>query len=186
MVDLAEVAGVTPQTASAHLASLKDGGLLRQRKQGRHRHYALASDEVANLLEVLMGLAAGGGHLRRAPGPKDSDLRCARSCFNHLAGQAGTVLYRSSRKRGLIDGPEGSPALTAAGDAEMRDPGLDLDALRRDCLDRSERTTHLAGSLGCALLTRPEEMGWVRRSGSSRAVSFTPPSKTAFARLLRG
>ena len=57
--ELAEEAGVTIQTASSHLSKLDEGGLLRPRKQGRHKYFALASDEVAHVLEGLMGLAAG-------------------------------------------------------------------------------------------------------------------------------
>jgi DNA-binding transcriptional ArsR family regulator len=34
---LASEAGITLPTASSHLAKLSDGGLLRQRKQGRHK-----------------------------------------------------------------------------------------------------------------------------------------------------
>ncbi|HEY2357961.1 MAG TPA: winged helix-turn-helix domain-containing protein, partial [Phenylobacterium sp.] len=37
--ELAREAGVTAQTASSHLARLEAGGLLIQRKQGRHRYY---------------------------------------------------------------------------------------------------------------------------------------------------
>lgn len=39
--ELAREAGVTAQTASAHLAKLEQGGLLALRKQGRHKYFAL-------------------------------------------------------------------------------------------------------------------------------------------------
>jgi hypothetical protein len=54
----AGAAGVTLQTASAHLAKLEAGGLLAQRKQGRHRYFALADDQAGRLLESIMGFAA--------------------------------------------------------------------------------------------------------------------------------
>jgi DNA-binding transcriptional ArsR family regulator len=45
--ELADEAGVSPQTASSHLAKLMDAGLTRMEKQGRHRYYRLASPDVA-------------------------------------------------------------------------------------------------------------------------------------------
>ncbi|MBP6678631.1 MAG: winged helix-turn-helix transcriptional regulator, partial [Paracoccus sp.] len=48
--ELAHEAGITAQTASTHLARLAEGGLIRRRKQGRHRYAELASAEVAALL----------------------------------------------------------------------------------------------------------------------------------------
>ncbi|MEL7152530.1 MAG: winged helix-turn-helix domain-containing protein, partial [Pseudomonadota bacterium] len=59
--ELAREAGVTPQTASTHLTKLEQGGLLTLQRQGRHRYFSLATDDVAHVLEALMG--AGG--LRR-------------------------------------------------------------------------------------------------------------------------
>ncbi|HCL64606.1 MAG TPA: transcriptional regulator, partial [Rhizobium sp.] len=37
--ELAGAAGIGLPTASSHLAKLEDGGLLAQRKQGRHRYF---------------------------------------------------------------------------------------------------------------------------------------------------
>ena len=48
--ELAEEAGVTIQTASSHLSKLGEGGLLRPRKQGRHKYFALADEEVGRAL----------------------------------------------------------------------------------------------------------------------------------------
>ena len=87
--ELAGAAGITLSTASSHLAKLEAGGLVGQRKQGRHRYFTLADDEVGLLLEGLMGFAAHRGYLRARPGPKDPALRKARVCYNHLAGDFG-------------------------------------------------------------------------------------------------
>ena len=51
--ELSQEAGVTLQTASSHLKQLAEGGLLDLRKQGRHRYFSLASDDVAQVLENL-------------------------------------------------------------------------------------------------------------------------------------
>ena len=59
--ELSFEAGVTFQTASSHLAKLLDAGLLRLRKQGRYKYFSLSNDQVAHVLEGLMGLAANAG-----------------------------------------------------------------------------------------------------------------------------
>ena len=48
--ELAAVAGVTPQTASGHLARLAQARLLLPERQGRHRYYRIADAAVARLL----------------------------------------------------------------------------------------------------------------------------------------
>ena len=47
--ELAGVAGVTPQTASGHLARLAGGRLLDVVKQGRHRYYRIATPQVGQM-----------------------------------------------------------------------------------------------------------------------------------------
>jgi|SRR6185312_4005888 len=187
--ELAAEAGVTVQTASAHLSKLDAGGLLRPRKQGRHKYFSLASDDVASVLEGLMGLAAGSGHLRSRTGPKDPALRKARVCYNHLAGDMGIQLFDSLVGRRLLKTDGNAIGLSDQGRAFVLDFGIEIDRLAaqrmplcRECLDWSERRSHLAGSLGRAFLTRIEEKGWARRKRGTRIVQFTPLGERAFAR----
>lgn len=187
--ELAAEAGVTLQTASAHLAKLETGGLLQMRRQGRHKYARLASDQVAETLEALMGLAAGSGHLRSRTGPRDQALREARVCYDHLAGDMGIVLYDRLLAQGwLRDHPE-FPAVTDRGADHLTTFGLDIPALQssrrpicRACLDWSERRSHLAGGLGQALLDMMLARGWARRLPDSRVIQFSPTGKTAFHR----
>ena len=179
--ELASEAGITLQTASSHLGKLRDGGMLVMRRQGRHRYFALASSDVASALETLMGLAARSGHLRTRTGPADSALRTARVCYNHLAGDLGVQMFESLRNRQLLQfSPEGL-GISQQGARFIHALGIDLatlnrsrGALCRECLDWSERRSHLAGSLGRALFSRIETLGWARRDATSRAVLFTP------------
>lgn len=186
--ELSRVAGITSQTASSHLGKLVDGGLLQALKQGRHKYFSLASDDVAQVLEALMGVAATSGHYRTRTGPRDAALRKARVCYNHLAGDMGTRLYDGLIAGGYITHDTGEPSLTTRGNALMADFGIDLAALSRkraplcrDCLDWSERRSHLAGSVGRALLTRMEELGWLTRSPGSRVLLFSTAGEAAFA-----
>src|SRR5271156_5772870 len=59
--ELAGEAGVTPQTASSHLAKLETAGLISAARQGRHRYFRLADDDVARMLESIMNVAARTG-----------------------------------------------------------------------------------------------------------------------------
>lgn len=185
--ELSQEAGITLQTASSHLAKLDEGGLLMPRKQGRHKYFSLANDEVAHVLEALMGLAAGSGHLRTRIGPRDEELRKARVCYNHLAGHMGIQMYDSFLRRGFLDMSADGLTLTKTGASFVRDFGIDLDALTakksplcRECLDWSERRSHLAGSLGRALLTQMENLGWAKRIPENRIVRFTKAGQAEF------
>ncbi len=187
--ELAREAGVTPQTASSHLARLQDGGLVTLRRQGRHSYFALSGQDVAGLLEQLMGLAVRTGHSRVRPGPREPALRRARVCYDHLAGELGVALLDALVARGAIADLDGSLVLTEAGAALVSDFGVVLPASRRPvckaCLDWSERRSHLAGTLGAALLTRIYELGWARRMEGARVVAFSAPGLAAFSRAFQ-
>jgi DNA-binding transcriptional ArsR family regulator len=189
--ELAREAGITPQTASSHLGKLADGALITPRKQGRCVYYALASAEVAELLEVMTGLAAGAGHLRTRPGPRDEAMRRARVCYDHLAGERAVAMLESFVARGLIEDRAGSLVLSGEGEAFMADFGVataDLARGRRPlcraCLDWSERRNHLAGALGKALLDHVFARGWARRVPGARVVVFSAPGLAAFEAAL--
>lgn len=188
--ELAREAGVTIQTASSHLSKLDDGGLLRPRKQGRHKYFSLAGDEVAHVLEGLMGLAAGSGHLRNRTGPKDAELRHARVCYNHLAGDMGTQMFDSMIAKGHLVLNGDNLSLTASGETLAESLEIDVIGLRtaraplcRECLDWSERRSHLAGSLGRAFLRRFEELSWAKRDQITRVISFSRDGAQKFERL---
>ena len=189
--ELAQEAGVTVQTASSHLQKLVQGDLLLVRKQGRHKYFTLANDDVAHVLEGIMGLAAGAGHLRIRTGPKDMALRHARVCYSHLAGHMGIRLYDSLTASGYILLSGEKLELTDEGIKFVQAFGIDIDALHtkpvplcRQCLDWSERRSHLAGSLGRAFLSKFEALGWAKRAQKTRIVKFSPTGEAQFEALL--
>jgi DNA-binding transcriptional ArsR family regulator len=188
--ELASEAGVTPQTASSHLAKLIEGRLVQVQAQGRHRYHSLASPSVASALEALMGLAAGTGALRTRPGPRDLALRQARVCYSHLAGEAGTLLHDSLTARGFLAATPDGLTLTDTGAQFVAGLGIALPPGRpplcRTCLDWSERRSHLGGRLGRVLLDHMLTAGWLRRVADSRALVFTPVGRTHFAAAFPG
>lgn len=184
--ELAREAGVAPQTASGHLSRLEKGGIVTVRRQGRHAYFALSGEDVAAVLEALMGLAARTGHARARAGPKEPALRRARVCYDHLAGDMGVAMLDSLITAGRIAG-EDDLVLTTAGQAFLAGMGIDPGALAggrrplcRRCLDWSVRRSHLAGSVGAALLARIYALGWAKRVEGSRIVAFTPSGLKAF------
>ena len=185
--ELAGEAGVTLQTASAHLGKLEAAEMIHCRKSGRHKYFTLGGDDVGHALEALMGLAAGAGHLRTRTGPKDAALREARVCYNHLAGEKGIALFQGMLSRGFVSETDEDVILTDTGAKFLISFGVDLKALKRNktplcrpCLDWSARRTHLAGSVGRALLTQMQEMGWASRIEGTRVVKFTSKGEAAF------
>jgi hypothetical protein len=187
--ELGTATGLTKASASEHAARLVDAGLLKAERQGRHKYLTLASPEVALLIEAMMALA--GQTPTRMPqlGPRDPALREARLCYNHLAGSLGVQLYQSLSARGFLAHTQGGLDLTGPGRSFCHHFGLaeaDLAPARtplcRDCLDWSERQSHLGGRLGRLLLQRMEGQGWLRRRPESRALMVTPEGRRAFAK----
>jgi len=187
--ELAAEGNITAQTASSHLGKLEAGGLVRKSKQGRHRYFSLADDDVGALLENMMGLAAQKGHLRVRTGPKDPALRRARVCYNHLAGELGVQMFDSLKQRGFVVEDNDQLELTQAGQKFTSGLGIDISALKstrrplcKSCLDWSARRSHLAGSLGTALLEHFYKAGWAKRLEGTRIVDFSNTGKAAFAK----
>src|SRR5256885_12940954 len=58
--ELARAAGITPQTASDHLARLTAAGLLSRHCQGRHHYHRLASPAVPHIFASIMAASAAG------------------------------------------------------------------------------------------------------------------------------
>jgi DNA-binding transcriptional ArsR family regulator len=175
--ELAEVAGVSASTASAHLQRLTGSGLVAVEQHGRHRYHRLADARVAELIETMAQLAPAQGIRSLREANRSTAERAARSCYDHLAGAVGVAVADALIERGALNRDD----LTLRDGAAFAALGVDLDAvgrrrqpLTRFCIDWSERRPHLAGALGAALLTAFLDAGWLARRRSGRAVVVTP------------
>ena len=186
--ELALHGDVAASTASAHLAKLTAGKIVRVVRQGRHRYFEIFDHEIASMLEGLMGIAARdlGTSVRRFPSPA---LAAARTCYDHLAGAAGVWMADRLRDGGLLAAGD-SFEITPAGERFFAGWSIDVDALKRSsrplcraCLDWSERRFHLGGALGAAILQRLFALRWARRELDSRAVVFSASGERAFRAL---
>jgi DNA-binding transcriptional ArsR family regulator len=193
--ELASIANVAPQTASGHLARLIDGGLLSVERQGRHRYYRLSSSEVADAIEALLVLTARPRSAEStAPTHKVTagSLAHARTCYAHLAGWLGVHIAQELEHRALLK-PSGPKiyTVTPSGRAWFQSLGMEVpqdlapNKLARRCLDWTERRHHLAGTLGCAMYRRFQELRWVVPIRGTRAVRVTLEGKSRLWELLR-
>ena len=100
--ELAAIAGVKPPTASAHLAQLVDGGLVVDRRLGRHRYFALAGPDVADAVEALQRIAPRRPVSSYRQSATAERLAEARSCYDHLAGRLALRLADALVAEGAI------------------------------------------------------------------------------------
>lgn len=167
---LALDAGVTPQTATAHLKKLVAANILLWQGSGREKYFRIAGREVAQAVEALSEL--GGGPLTAAA----REIRFARCCYDHLAGQLGVCV---------------TERLMQPGNAILASVGIDLAGLEssrrplfRCCADWTERRPHVAGALGAALLRHYKEKRWLIPVAESRKLLVTPLGREMFVRAL--
>ena len=198
--ELANLAGVSPATASEHLTRLRGGGLVTVVRQGRHRYYRLAGHRVAAAIEALSHLSqpAPVRGLRRSR--QAAALAQARTCYDHLAGRAGVALLDALLAGGVLVGngatgaalqAHAGPAgldVTAAGEATLDAFGVNVPNVRTSrrrfagaCLDWTERRPHLNGALGAAITARLLELRWIERGAHGRAVRVTPAGREGLA-----
>ncbi|BAB51221.1 ArsR/SmtB family transcription factor [Mesorhizobium japonicum] len=186
--ELALEAGVSLPTASSHLSKLMEGGLLTLASQGRHRYYGLAGPQVAGMIEAITGVAEAVGPKRVRPGPRDGAMRIARVCYDHLAGEQAVAMLDRLVEKDILLRDDREIRLGPSASSHFAAMGIDVDAkprrpVCRACLDWSVRRSHLAGTLGAAILDKILLEKWARREKDSRAVIFSPPGKQAFEKV---
>ncbi|WP_413706238.1 ArsR/SmtB family transcription factor [Ralstonia sp. Ralssp110] len=180
--ELAYGAGVEPATASAHLRRLEADALITSLSSGRYKYFGLRSPAVAEMIESLLVVAPEKpADPRRSTVPEN--LRAARLCYDHLAGQLGTEVSEKLLSRGWLtqlDDTHGAYEVTPEGEQALAAIGVDVNTLRHGrrrfaygCMDWSERRPHLAGALGAAVAERCIALGWLARQKHLRALSVT-------------
>ncbi|WP_291729114.1 helix-turn-helix transcriptional regulator [Leisingera sp. F5] len=185
--ELAAAAGVTPQTASAHLRLLQDAGLVVAEKRGRCVYHRLAGPEVAHALEQLAAIAPADS-LHRAQQRKAGDLAQVRSCYDHLAGPLAVAMTRALLDRGMLREEHGAFRAVPAG--EWLKLGVILpekpgrQPFARPCLDWTERKLHVAGPVGRLILDHALDSGWVKRHRHKRGLVLTTPGARALEQIL--
>lgn len=183
--ELAVIAQVGTSTASAHLARLKEDGLVKLHVQGRHRYYSLADDHVARTIEALMVISKIATP-RFVPTAPDR-LQFARTCYDHMAGTLAVRLHDFFIESAWLvtaASGDGMYQLTLDGEKALTGLGMEIETLRAQrrrfacgCLDWSMRRPHLAGTLGAAFLQMSIARQWVTQDLDSRALGLTPKGR---------
>lgn len=197
---LAAEANLSAQGTSAHLAKLREAGLVEVECSGRHRFYRLAGAQVGEVLETLARLSPQQPVTSLRAGTRAAALRHARTCYDHLAGRLGVAITAALLERGALATTDGISTTQRRDHDRLSAPlpnhpyvlgpcarevfgelGIDLDQLgghRRPllkfCLDWSEQRHHLGGALGAALAKVMRDRGWFEyRKPGQRVLRLT-------------
>jgi DNA-binding transcriptional ArsR family regulator len=189
--ELAYCANISRSTGSGHLSRLVAARLLTVTRKRRFSYYRIASPLVARMLESMKLVAAVEVPPRHRPrSAHDEALRFARSCYDHLAGQAGVAVTDALMAMGHIVLTDEGGEVTSSGERFLCTFGADLirrPASRRmfcqPCLDWTERRYHLRGVVGAVILHRLLELGWFERVSDSRALRLTPSGRAGLSEV---
>ena len=188
--ELARVAGIAAPTASEHLARLTAGGLIDDRRCGRHRYFRLHDDEVAAAIEALSRIAPRQPVNSLRSARTGHALAYARTCYDHVAGQLGVAIAEALAGRGTIDPLRSGEVgrVSRPHDPLLRTLGFDIESRTRrpavrGCLDWTQRRPHVAGRLGEAILTYLEEQDWVVRARNDRSLRLSDAGREGFGEL---
>jgi DNA-binding transcriptional ArsR family regulator len=178
--ELALLADASPQSTSMHLSKLVHADFLKVERQGRHRYFRFANDEVAFAIEAMANLVKSDKKSTTAEARDYPAIKYCRSCYDHLAGKVGVAVTEGLISNGVIRYTDNQYVLQEKSGSFLSDVGIDLETLKvrkrllvRPCLDWSERRLHVAGALGAALLSHMVSNDWVRRVKNSRALVIT-------------
>ena len=185
--ELAALAGVSPQGASAHLQKLVDAGVLSVWAQGRFRYYRISDDDVATLVENLVDLAARADASGYRRARVAEELRQSRTCYFHLAGRLGVLLSDTLLRRKLVTVSGRDGRVTRKGMAWCEAEQIDFNPARiphfRLCNDWTERVPHFSGAFANAILARLLATRSVEPRQIPRALRLTRKGRAFFDRL---
>jgi DNA-binding transcriptional ArsR family regulator len=189
--DLVATLGLPQPRVSSHLSVLREEGLVTRRSSGRQRTYGVDAGRIGALIDALRTPATVASRWppRSAQADREvrrnSPIRRARTCYDHLAGVAAIELLEELTRREWLTGPlddHRDYALTDDGAPALVRRGIDVEhaakARRRfafGCIDWTERRPHLGGALGAEVLLALERDGVVQRDPASRVVSLHTP-----------
>src|SRR5262249_17764320 len=124
--ELALAARITPQTASTHLAKLTEAGLLSVARNGRHRHFRLASPAVVGMIEGIVAVALQKRPPYRPLSREARALSAARICYDHLAGRLSVDLTDALAAREYVVLDDSVAEITTAGIRFFTEFGVEL------------------------------------------------------------
>ncbi len=165
--------------------------LLHRRKCGRFHYYEISSETVASFIEqIACGLPVKDGHCgRRAV---KHELKKARFCYDHLAGELGVDISRSLVTMGALILDQTSFHLPEREHQVYQQIGINLNSVRAKrrqlclrCIDWTEGLPHVAGALGAAIAEKLVEQKFIIQSRNDRSVAITRSGRSFFVDTLK-
>jgi len=188
--DLSRSLGLTPEVVARHLSTLGRAGMARCEGEGAARVCSADAERVEPALEALRRLGVPGRDAS-APSPqaarevrRNSPMRQARTCHDHMGGSEGVALLEGMVARGWLtpEGPRPVYLLTLEGGRALAERGVELERRGRSrrtfaygCLDWTERRPHLGGALGAAVRRALQESGYLRHKRGTRVIEVVKP-----------
>jgi DNA-binding transcriptional ArsR family regulator len=184
--DMVTRLGLPQPRVSTHLAQLRRAGLVSVAMAGRQRVYRVDAVRVKAVLDALQAFAPTTP--RRSPQAirevrRNTAMRQARTCYDHLAGVVGVQLLDEMLRRAWLEHHETKEKarplyrLTQHGTQALGERGVDIAYAQKarrhfafGCMDWTERREHLGGALGAAILEAMVTAGIVRRQQQTRTV----------------
>jgi predicted transcriptional regulator len=188
--ELSLCANISAQSASNHLVRLVEANILKVEKQGRHRYYRYANEDVARIIETIASLSSlSGKRVEEIVAPVG--IKYARSCYDHIAGKFGVNILNAFFKKKILKQMGQNFIVTTKGNAWFTEAGINVKELQLKkrcfaypCLDWSERKHHVAGALGASLLELFLKKDWVRRVSHSRELIVTAKGRSELEKRL--
>ncbi len=179
--DLARAAGVSASTASEHLRVLLEAGIVVVDHRGRNRFFRLANSDVSHAIEALQAIAPRIPVRSLRQHRVSEELRTARTCYDHLAGDLGLrIADLLINARVVTELRIGEP--TRPPEPFPEGPVVAAFAIQtphghrpwaRGCLDWTGRRAHAGGQVGAQILGTMKSQGWITQGLETRAVSLT-------------
>lgn len=189
--ELAVVADISASSASNHLSKLLEADIVKAEIQGRHRYYSFAKPEAAYVVESLANLAGNRSSVMPKKEIDVQGLKYCRTCYDHLAGFVGVKVTEALEQKGFLKKSNKAYLVTEKGwkwfaqlDVFKDDLTNNRRPLTRQCLDWSERRSHLAGQLGSAFLEKMLDRKWFKKIQFSRELLVTAKGRQEFYDLL--
>jgi DNA-binding transcriptional ArsR family regulator len=192
--ELAFAANLSAPSASMHLAKLVRAHILTVKSEGRNKYYRIASSAMAHAIEAMSTAVHSTVSIEgRQPARRlqfANPWAFARTCYDHLAGRLGVDLADALQRRECLVISGGTYQLTSKGTIVLDEFGIDSAqvyarrAFATQCLDWTERRSHIGGALGAALLSAMMKKGWLAKSRIPRLLRLTASGESELSRKL--
>ncbi len=178
LIELSNTSGLPRDRTREVLSNLLMVRILQSRGDRNRTYYYIDNPEILSVLENEFPTEAS--QVRHLP----KGIKYSRHCYKHLAGYAGVAITEALVEKGYLQATGNSFKVTDSGKDWFLSMGIpsslfsyDGERLSKECLDFSERKSHLAGKLGDALLSRFLDLNWMKQVPDSREIKILPLGK---------